>query len=95
MFARPVERQQQKAPKPAGKKPVQDQPSPKVAAAYHSDKNEQRHAAKQQPKKQRSQKQAQPQKAEQHQAASPRRTERKPRTSQEREAALIDLVEKQ
>jgi rRNA-processing protein FCF1 len=96
MFAKPVERLQQpvKTQKPLGKRPVaQNKPEevvkqPQAAkAVYHSDAKERRHEKKggQRPAA-RSTDSQQPQR--------PTRSS-KPRTSVQREAALIDLVEKQ
>jgi rRNA-processing protein FCF1 len=100
MFAKPVERLQQpvKTQKPLGKRPVaqnkpeevvkQPQAQPQAAkAVYHSDAKERRHEKKggQRPAA-RSTDSQQPQR--------PTRSS-KPRTSVQREAALIDLVEKQ
>lgn len=92
MFAKPVERQQaQVVPKqkPIGKRRVQPQvevpvpvePENAPAKAFHSDAKERRHE-KRTPKQQPRQNNTQ-------------RASRKPRTSTQREAALIDLVDKQ
>lgn len=88
MFARPTDRNKQQPlqQKPQGKRPIEL----KAAAVYHSDKNDRMTAKKQQPKQQL----AQPRK-ENKQQPSQRRTAKKPRTSQDHEATLIDLVEKQ
>lgn len=87
MFARPVERKQQPAQqKPAGKKQIE----PKVAAAYHSDRSD-RQAAK---KSRQKQKPAE-QKQENGAAVSRRSASKHPQTSKDREAALIELVDKQ
>jgi hypothetical protein len=94
MFARPVEKPQQpvKAPKPLGKRPVaQNAPQQPVQAesepqmkAYHSDAPSSRSAK-------RDNRQKQP-----RANTTPRPSRNsKPRTSVQREAALIDLVEKQ
>ena len=101
MFAKPIEKKQpapQPKIKPIGKRRVQPQvvtpvkPQPvepvviEAPKAFHSDAKERRHATgkrQQQPKKQQSRPAAAPQQA------------RKPRTSSQREAALIDLVDKQ
>ncbi|HEX7483899.1 MAG TPA: PIN domain-containing protein [Candidatus Saccharimonadales bacterium] len=93
MFAKPVERQQSApAPKqkPIGKRRVQPQPVVETKTevvvaepvkAFHSDSKERRFTK-------RPNKQAVPPNATQ-------RPSRKPRTSTQREAALIDLVDKQ
>lgn len=94
MFARPVERPQQpaKTQKPLGKRPIaSNRPEeainePQQAKVYHSDAKERRsNSPKRDP-----------------QLKSPRANEnprpvrsKKPRTSTQREASLIDLVEKQ
>lgn len=97
MFAKPVERQQQpvKTQKPLGKRPVvQSKPEapvvaenrqPVVKAVYHSDAKDRRHEKKD------AQRPARP--SDNQQQRPPRNP--KPRTSVQREAALIDLVEKQ
>ena len=91
MFAKPVERQQvTRVQKPAGKKPVSKEAvivRDKVAqqekpAAYHSDTRQNRKKTYQ-PKQQTNS-------AERGQSQS-----KKPRTSVQREAALIELVDKQ
>lgn len=90
MFAKPVERQQPaKVQKPIGKRPVaqnapeapvDDRQSPKT---YHSDAKERRYEKKDAPRQARSN-------------DKPRAVRSsKPRTSVQREAALIDLVDKQ
>jgi rRNA-processing protein FCF1 len=99
MFARPVERQQPqqpKAPKPQGKRPIAavqqkveatpaEAPKKPVKTVYHSDPKERRFEKKN----------STPQKpAHTNEAKRPARSP-KPRTSVQREAALIDLVEKQ
>jgi len=99
MFARPVERQQPqqpKAPKPQGKRPVAavqqkveatpaEAPKKPAKTVYHSDPKERRFEKKTNA----------PQKpAHTNEAKRPARNP-KPRTSVQREAALIDLVEKQ
>jgi uncharacterized protein YacL len=86
MFAKPVERVQTppKTQKPAGKKLVEQ---PKKPTAYHSDKVDQATAAKQPQNSQQSVK-SRKQNTNTHRP-------KKQRTSQEREAALIDLVDKQ
>lgn len=88
MFAKPVEQNQVKRPqvsqqRPAGKKPVQ-QPTTKPANVYHSDKRDSHLVAtdKQQPKK--------PVKP-----SRSRQSTKKQRTSADREASLLDLVNKQ
>jgi uncharacterized protein YacL len=95
MFARPVELPQLpvKAPKPLGKRPVPTVPAskpepvvsePQPVKAYHSDAKEKRYPKRDaQPKKPRSNESARPVKAA------------RSRTSSQREASLIDLVEKQ
>ncbi len=95
MFAKPVERQQvaPKTQKPTGKRPVyektvaapQEQPTESEAkpAAYHSDAPRNRR----QPKKEAN--------AQTPRQNNNQRQSRKPRTSVQREAAFIDLVEKQ
>lgn len=95
MFAKPVERQQQpaKIQKPQGKRPVvvanKVEVTPSVEAkkpaktVYHSDPKERRYEKKSMQKPVRNTENQRP-------ARSP-----KPRTSVQREAALIDLVEKQ
>jgi len=101
MFARPVERQQPqqpKVPKPQGKRPVAaaavqqkveatpaEAPKKPAKTVYHSDPKERRFEKKNNP----SQKPART-----NEAKRPVRSS-KPRTSVQREAALIDLVEKQ
>lgn len=102
MFARPVERQQQpqqpKAPKPQGKRPIAavqqkveatpaETPKKPAKTVYHSDPKE-RHFEKKNSTPQKPV--ARTNEAKQRPARSP-----KPRTSVQREAALIDLVEKQ
>lgn len=102
--------QQQKVQKPAGKKPVeakkadpkQEKPQPAKAepAVYHSDERDQRTANKRrQPKQnqgQQKQQTKQKQPKQQNQAEQPAKQQKpkRPRTSAEREAALIDLVDK-
>jgi uncharacterized protein YacL len=90
MFAKPVEQHQTKKPqqtqqqRPAGKKPV-TQPPVKAASVYHSDKRDNHLAAgvdkPHQPKK--------PVKTHSRQQS------KKTRTSADREASLLDLVNKQ
>lgn len=96
MFARRVEKDQPQPPKhkPAGKKPVEQkakpQPQPKQEkpqqAVYHSDERDQRTATKK-PRPNGPSKRAQ---APAQQKQQPRRQ----RSSADREAALIDLVDK-
>lgn len=90
MFAKPVERQQPaKVQKPLGKRPVaQTTPEMPVderqpAKTYHSDTKERRYEKKDTPRQTR--------------PSDKQRSVRsnKPRTSVQREAALIDLVDKQ
>lgn len=91
MFAKPVEKQQTpvKVQKPLGKRPVyekpvavvENQPVRPVKTSYHSDSRDRRQT-----------------KNDTTASARPntnQRQSRKPRTSVQREAALIDLVEKQ
>jgi uncharacterized protein YacL len=81
MFAKPVEQASQSRPQkqPQGKKPIE---TPKPAmTAYHSDKEERQTAKKKQPRN--------------NKRAASQATQRRPATSQQREAALIDLVGKQ
>ncbi len=86
MFAKPAEKRQQ-TQKPAGKKPVK-QPEQKAQTVYHSDKNDRNTAArKQQP--------AAGQQKRERQQPNSQRAPKKQRTSKDREAALIDLVDKQ
>lgn len=93
MFARPVERPQQavKAQKPLGKRPIvtpkAEAPAtePQQPKAYHSDAKERRNT----PKRDNRQKPAR-----NSDTQRPARTG-KSRTSSQREASLIDLVEKQ
>jgi rRNA-processing protein FCF1 len=96
MFAKPVDRGQPVKPqnKPAGKKPVQPQtqaPTPppvqaaKQSTVYHSDRNDHQLTKKQQ---------TSPQKQQGRQASN-KQAPKKQRTSADREAALIDLVDKQ
>lgn len=89
MFAKPVERQQvARSQKPLGKKPIIKEPQithdkplgQEKPTAFHSDANGKR--------KQSYHTKSQPQ-------SSDRRQSKKPRTSVQREAALIDLVDKQ
>jgi uncharacterized protein YacL len=90
MFAKLVEQkvQQTAVQKPAGKKPVlpvqAKEPKTQAAASYHSDANDRRIAKKPRPTKARQQNTPRP----------PKQTNR-PRTSSDREAALLDLVDKQ
>jgi uncharacterized protein YacL len=92
MFAKPVERQQAPTPpkqKPLGKRRVQPQavavtpvePAVEAPKAFHSDTRERRNAKRPNNKPVRS--------------SGSQQTQRKPRTSSQREAALIDLVDKQ
>lgn len=106
MFARPVDskQSQQKQPKPQGKKPVDAKPA---QAVYHGDKNDRQTAKKTQrtngQQKQRStgngnavaKDEPQKDKEKAPQTNGRQAPKKRPRTSQEREAALIDLVEKQ
>ncbi|HET8884371.1 MAG TPA: hypothetical protein VFM68_02780 [Candidatus Saccharimonadales bacterium] len=91
MFAKPVERQQPaKVQHPSGKKPInKPRPTPKEApekvTAYHSDANDRRTK-----KAQNTKSQPKPRSNNNN-----RRQQQKPRTSVQREAALIDLVENQ
>jgi rRNA-processing protein FCF1 len=99
MFAKPIEKKQpapQPKIKPIGKRRVQPQvvtpasPEPVVAEApkaFHSDAKEHRRANKRPQPNSKKQQQSRP-------AGTPQQT-RKPRTSSQREAALIDLVDKQ
>lgn len=97
MFAKPVEKKQlvpQPKIKPIGKRPVQPQvvttaPEPVVEApkAFHSDAKERRGNNKRQ--------QPNNKKQQQSRATVAPQSARKPRTSSQREAALIDLVDKQ
>lgn len=91
MFAKPVERIQQssRTQKPAGKKPVEQQIK-KAPTTYHSDKPERSPARKQQQSSQRQEKSQQ-----NLNANTSRRAPKKIRSSQDREAALIDLLDKQ
>jgi hypothetical protein len=93
MFAKPVERQQQpvKVQKPTGKRPVV-QPAPEqpviavqqqAKAVYHSDAKERGYEKKNSARQPRANDKPRPVRSN------------KPRTSVQREAALIDLVEKQ
>ena len=103
MFAKPIEKKQpapQPKIKPIGKRRVQSQQAaapvkPPVEAAavdapktFHSDAKERRQAntKRQQPN---------PKKQQQSRPAAAPQQARKPRTSSQREAALIDLVDKQ
>jgi uncharacterized protein YacL len=87
MFARRVEKDQPvKNNKPMGKKPVQPQkalPEKSRPAAYHSDKNDHLTGKDNHAKKRNDNRRRQPSQS------------KKPKTSADREAALIDLVEKQ
>jgi uncharacterized protein YacL len=90
MFAKPVEQPQVRIPKPAGKKPLESKPStqpPATPTVYHSDKGD-RGTAKRQQQPDRS-------KRDNRQPSNSRYSAKKSRTSQEREASLIDLVDKQ
>lgn len=90
MFAKPVERQQPvKVQKPLGKRPVaqnaseEPQEATKPPKSFHSDAKERRYEKKAAPRQTRTN-------------DKPRvARNNKPRTSVQREAALIDLVEKQ
>jgi hypothetical protein len=107
MFAKPVERkqepkQQQKphgkkqvqAPKPAQQKAVPAATPPVTTTAYHSDQNDRRLAAtKQQPATEAIAVGDQPAKAKRHRVR--RKPTPKPRTSAQREASLLELVNKQ
>lgn len=90
MFAKPVERQQPvKVQKPLGKRPVaQRTPDAPVndsqpANVYHSDAKERRYEKKDAPRQTRTNDKQRPVRS------------KKPRTSVQREAALIDLVDQQ
>lgn len=93
MFAKPVERQQQatKTQKPTGKRPVVqvalEQPAvtaqQQSKAVYHSDAQERGHEKKNTARQSRTSDKPRPARSS------------KPRTSVQREAALIDLVENQ
>lgn len=97
MFAKPVERPQQaaKVQKPTGKRPVaQSKPvasepverqQPTKTNSYHSDAKERRYEKKDTQKPQQPRTNDRPRQVRNN----------KPRTSVQREAALIDLVEKQ
>lgn len=87
MFAKPVEQVQvsPKVQKPAGKKPLEPLNKP---AVYHSDKNDRSTTAKSRP-------QAAQRPAKQQRPNSNARRPKKTPSSQEREAAFIDLVDKQ
>jgi rRNA-processing protein FCF1 len=99
MFAKPIEKKvpaSQPKIKPIGKRRVQPQvveptkPEPVVAEApkaFHSDAKERRHINKRPQQNSKKQQQTRPSTAPQQ--------ARKPRTSSQREAALIDLVDKQ
>lgn len=91
MFAKPVERQQpSRVQKPTGKKPIvknniikNEQASSEAPKTYHSDDNEQRRTRKQYTPRQQTAR------------TVSRNQPRKARTSVQREASLIDLVDKQ
>jgi hypothetical protein len=96
MFAKPVERPQQvaKVQKPTGKRPVtQSKPAASepverqqsIKTSYHSDAKERRYEKKDTQKPQQPRVNDRPRQVRNN----------KPRTSVQREAALIDLVEKQ
>lgn len=109
MFAKPVKSAEPATPavklaRPTGKKPVKqqksrsDQPTerppvdtlvdtPTEPAVYHSDANEQRRTYKKPAHMPR-----QPRSAN---VANPRQSSKRPKTSSQREASLIDLVDKQ
>lgn len=107
MFAKPTERSATPKPqqqnKPAGKKPVREPqqpvPAPKPApTVYHSETDnnvrprpERKPQSERQPRPQQQQSKSQQPQAQQQQR--PRAS--KPRTSADREASLIDLVDKQ
>jgi uncharacterized protein YacL len=90
MFAKLVEQKTQQAAvqKPAGKKPVPPAQVKEVktqaATAYHSDGSDRRPNKKPRPTK-----------ARQQNAPRPPKQANRPRTSSDREAALLDLVDKQ
>ncbi len=90
MFAKLVEQKsaQPSVQKPAGKKPVAPKPAreqkPQAATVYHSDADNHRGAKKPRPNNKPRQNTPRPQKQAQ-----------RPRTSSDREAALLDLVDKQ
>ena len=98
MFAKPIEKKQpapQPKQKPIGKRRVQQtqavtpvEPVVEAPKAFHSDPNEHRNANNKNKQRQQNKKQ-QPRQAASSQSV------RKPRTSSQREAALIDLVDKQ
>jgi uncharacterized protein YacL len=91
MFAKLVEQksQQPAVQKPAGKKPVLPVQTKEVktqaaATSYHSDGSDRRPSKKPRPTK-----------ARQQNAPRPPKQANRPRTSSDREAALLDLVDKQ
>jgi rRNA-processing protein FCF1 len=96
MFAKPVDRSAAPKPqqhKPAGKKPVREaqepvqEPKP-APAVYHSDSDKN---TRQRPERKQQQQQADRPPRQQQQRSGPKRQ----RTSADREASLIDLVDKQ
>lgn len=92
MFAKPVERQQVpvKVQKPLGKRPVyekpvaavEEQPTKPAKTAYHSDSRDRRQTNKETT-------------SSAPRSSANQRSSRKPRTSVQREAAFLDLVDKQ
>jgi len=98
MFAKPIEKQvaskQTAKQKPTGKKPLtaQSQPhTPQPPKVYHSDKRDQSSASRQFPKQQAAQPRYRQQNGNKNQSA--RHNNQRP--SNDRESALIDLVDKQ